>query len=515
MEASLSRIAQVADSIIAEGFEDIVFLAISSSSLAAELVSRLSLPTLGARFHVLNRLDSSGIRKLENSLDLKRTLFLVASKSGKNLETHALLLYFLEKTKCAGMVSPGRNFIAITEKGSYLESVARQNRFREVLLDPAGFRGRYSGVVHFGLLLAGLCRVNPDVVLGSAREMQDRCSPRNANGDNPALPLAAFLSVIAEEGFHRLVFLTHPDLVPLAKRLSHLIGTSTCKAGRGIVPFSEAAIPAQEILEKHCSVCFIRFAGEESSTFDQLRVSLSQSGVPMVSVELGGIGDIVGEVLKWEIATCLACALMNVNPFDEPDFGGGRDAAIGFVDRISRNQEIQSAGPRLEEGNLSLFAEGELRHEISSLNLEQALSSFFSLLDGDGYLAILCFAWNLPIVKTCMTALAERLGSQLRVPAQLVYGPRYLHLLGQCYKGGPRSGLFLMITSDPLERIEVPGAGYSFGDLVHALALGDFDAMVRRNRPVVRIHLHGNPETALAELESVMERALKVAHRLS
>ena len=154
-----------------------------------------------------------------------------------------------------------------------------------------------------------------------------------------------------------------------------------------------------------------------------------------------------------------------------------------------------------------------MRHEISSLNFEQALSSFFALRGEDGYLAIQNYAWNLLEVRTRLTTVVERVGAQLGVPAHLVDGPWYLHLMGQCYKGGPRGGLALMITCDPAERIEIPGAGYSFGDLVFALALGDFDAMLSRGRPVIRSRLTGHPEQALGELESVVEKALKLARR--
>ena len=154
-----------------------------------------------------------------------------------------------------------------------------------------------------------------------------------------------------------------------------------------------------------------------------------------------------------------------------------------------------------------------MRHQISSLNLGQALASFFALRGEDGYLAIQNYSWNLPAFQTRMISLAKTVSSQLGTAAQLVDGPWYLHLLGQCYKGGPRGGLALMITCDPADRIEIPGAGYSFGDLVFALALGDFDAMLNRKRPIVRIHMTGDPEQGLAELEAVIEKALKLDRR--
>jgi transaldolase / glucose-6-phosphate isomerase len=310
------------------------------------------------------------------------------------------------------------------------------------------------------------------------------------------------LAAIAQRGFHRLILRSSPGLSVFAGRLVHLVGNSSSKEEKGIIPIREMWIADPAILEKHCSECVIRFTGEAAT-------SPAHPQIPSVLVEMEGIEHVVAEIFKWEIATSLACSLMGVNPFEDPDFGDGRGAAMEYIEQISAGKKIATSKPRLVEGNLSLFVEGELRHEISSLSFEQALSSFFELLEEDGYLAIQNYAWNIPEVRTRMTALTG-VGAQLGVPAQLVDGPWYLHLLGQCYKGGPRGGLALMITCDPAERVEIPGAGYSFGDLVFALALGDFDAMLRRGRPIVRIHMTGPPARALAELESVVQKALKV-----
>ncbi|HWZ98719.1 MAG TPA: hypothetical protein VN025_13265 [Candidatus Dormibacteraeota bacterium] len=506
LQADSAHVSQLAHAVIAAGFKEAVFLAISSSSLAAELVVSLALPTRGLKFHVLSRIEPSGLRALENKLEFKRTLFLIASKSGKNLEMHALLLYLLAKVKSAGLSSPGENFIAITEEGSYLSSLAREHRFRDVLAEPRGFRGRFSGVIHFGHLFVGLSEFDPAKIMTIVQEMRDRCSPLTPIEQNPAALLAAFLAAIAQTGFHRLIFRSSHGLSVFARRLVHLVGSSSCKEGKGIIPMRGIWIADPAILEKHCSECVVRFAGEAETSAANLQI-------PSVTVEMEGVEHIAAEVFKWEIATSLACSLIGVNPFGDPDFGDGRESAVEYIEQITVHKKLDTPRPRLVEGNLSLFVEGELRHEISSLSFERALSSFFALRGEDGYLAIQNYAWNLPEVRTRMTSLTERLGLQLGVPAQLVDGPWYLHLIGQCYKGGPRGGLSLMITCDPVERIEVPGAGYSFGDLVLALALGDFDAMVSRKRPVVRIHMTGPPAQALTELESIVEKALKAGRR--
>lgn len=503
LEASSKLVSHLGQSLEAEGFTDVVFLAVSSSSLAAELVASLGLRTRGAKFHILNRVEPSGINALIGQLDLKRTLFLVATKSGKNLEMHALLLYLLARTRAAGLVFPSMNFVAITEEDSYLSALARENHFRAVLTEPSGFRGRFSGVVHYGHLLSGLCEMDIHRIVAGVREMRERCTLENSPEQNPAAHLAAFLAAIAQTGFHRLFFRTSPQFHPFAERIAHLVGSSTCKEEKGIVPFLENLPPNE--LPPGCSLCEIHVnTGEVSSLPPE---------IPAISIQIGGVENIAAEIFKWEIATGLACSLLEVNPFEDPDFGKSRRFAGAYLEQITLRKAPETPRPRLVEGQLSLYVEGELRHEISSLSLEQALASFLSLVTPEGFIFLQCFGWNLPWVKDCGRSLAPLIASHLGVPTEFVDGPWYLHIHGQCYKGGPRGGLAFMITCDPLERLDVPGAGYTLGDLSLALALGDFDAMVLRRRPAIRVHLSGSPDVALAELGSVTAKALKLARR--
>ena len=69
------------------------------------------------------------------------------------------------------------------------------------------------------------------------------------------------------------------------------------------------------------------------------------------------------------------------------------------------------------------------------------------------------------------------------------YGPRYLHSIGQLYKGGPAVGAFMVITSDPAEDRAIPGVSYSFESLKLAQALGDAESIAKRKRPLIHVHL--------------------------
>jgi len=69
------------------------------------------------------------------------------------------------------------------------------------------------------------------------------------------------------------------------------------------------------------------------------------------------------------------------------------------------------------------------------------------------------------------------------------FGPRFQHSTGQFHKGGPENALFIQITADPEKDIEIPTEGLTFGTLIHAQALGDYEALIGANRRVLRVHL--------------------------
>jgi hypothetical protein len=157
---------------------------------------------------------------------------------------------------------------------------------------------------------------------------------------------------------------------------------------------------------------------------------------------------------------------------------------------------------------MELYAEGETRHQVSTLSVSDAFRTFFDLRAADGYLAIITFLSSHPFVDAALGRLREQLASRLGIPVLLSSGPRYLHYFEQVYKGGPPKGLFLILTSEPAEDIVIPGAGYTFGQLQLALAMGDFESFESRQKLVVRIHLTQGLEQSLAELEQVIQQAL-------
>ena len=68
------------------------------------------------------------------------------------------------------------------------------------------------------------------------------------------------------------------------------------------------------------------------------------------------------------------------------------------------------------------------------------------------------------------------------------------------HKGGPPTGMFVQFVHDGDEDAEIPGAGYTFGHLKNAQAIGDFRTLEAHGLPVARIRLDGDPAAAVSEL---------------
>ncbi|HVF21724.1 MAG TPA: hypothetical protein VM941_01560, partial [Pyrinomonadaceae bacterium] len=72
-------------------------------------------------------------------------------------------------------------------------------------------------------------------------------------------------------------------------------------------------------------------------------------------------------------------------------------------------------------------------------------------------------------------------------------------------KGGPDSGVFFQLGAKDETDFPVPGEAYSFSVLKEAQALGDFTALTKRGRRVVRIDLGDDLLSGLDRLEEAFE----------
>jgi transaldolase / glucose-6-phosphate isomerase len=391
-------------------FETFVLLGMGGSSLAPEVLKR----TFGARqLHVLDTTHPAMIRHAEKSLDLSKTMFIVSSKSGGTLETLSHFEYFWAK------IGEGEQFVAITDPGSSLEQLANTRNMRVFAGEPT-IGGRYSALSPFGIVPAALMGIDVDRVLANAERMAEAC-----RGDaNPGLQLGLQLGERWREGRDKVCINETEGRFGLWAE--QLIAESTGKQGRGLVPAP----------------------GESSEGPDR----------QAAEVELGDANEIGAEFFRWEFAVAVAGAILQINPFDQPDVQAAKD----------KTKEVLASGedPRLEP--------------------DGSLDELLARAEPPNYIAIQAFID--PMRERELQPLIER-GHGTGCVVTHGLGPRYLHSTGQLHKGGPPTGLFVQVVDDTGEEIPIPGEDFGFGRLIRAQAEGDYRSLQERGRPIVRVRL--------------------------
>jgi transaldolase / glucose-6-phosphate isomerase len=392
-------------------FDTFVLLGMGGSSLAPEVLKR----TFGAKqLHVLDTTHPAMIRHAEKSLDLSKTMFIVSSKSGGTLETLSHFEYFWKKTG-----AKGEQFVAITDPGSALEQLAKTRSMRVFAGEPT-IGGRYSALSPFGIVPAALMGIDVDRLLANGARMAEAC-----RGDaNPGLQLGLQLGEGWREGRDKVCITETEGRFGLWAE--QLIAESTGKQGKGLVPAP----------------------GESPEGPDR----------QAAQVELADTGEIGAEFFRWEFAVAVAGAILQINPFDQPDVQAAKD----------KTKEVLASGddPRLES--------------------EGSLDELLANAEPPNYIAIQAFID--PMREGELQPLIDR-GHETGCVVTHGLGPRYLHSTGQLHKGGPPTGLFVQVVDDTGEEIPIPGEAFGFGRLIRAQAEGDYRSLKERGRPIVRIRL--------------------------
>ena len=280
MRERVDELVTFADGVAEEGLDAIVLLGMGGSSLAPEVIRRTF---RAASLHVLDTTHPRAIRALESKLDLERTLFISASKSGSTLETRSHTDYFWEKTRHRGSA-----FIAVTDPGSELERLAGERGFRRVFAGEPTIGGRYSALSPFGMVPAALLGVDLDRLLANAERMVELC--RSGEG-NPGYELGRQWGAGWEEGRDKICIADTDGGFGLWAE--QLLAESTGKHGKGLVPAP----------------------GESPDGPDR------QYAEPRIAdpYSLGG------EFFRWEFAVAVAGAYLQINPFDQPDVQAAKD----------------------------------------------------------------------------------------------------------------------------------------------------------------------------------------------
>ncbi len=461
-----------------EGYRHVVLLGMGGSSLGPEVLGQTFTPVPGSpELIVLDSTVPAQVGNVTRQIDPARTLFLVSSKSGGTTETLSFYRYFRRLAEAAlPGGGAGRNFVAITDPGASLETLGKDDGFRRVFLNPPDIGGRYSVLSYFGLVPAALAGIDIGQLVDRADRMREACAASVPGHDSPGAQLGVLMGAMAGIGRDKVTLVTPPPIDSFGLWAEQLIAESLGKEGKGIVPVAGEPLLGPEAYANDRFFVYLRVSGEPHSATEAAVDAIAAAGHPVARLELRDRYDLGAEFFRWELATAVSGAILDVHPFDQPDVQGSKDNTDGVLEVFLKD--------------------GSLPDQVGAGSLTDLLSRVSA---GD-YLAVMPYIPMGAEADGLLAKLRQRVMERHRIATTLGYGPRFLHSTGQLHKGGPASGLYLQLTMAHGEDLPIPGQRYGFATLATAQAIGDFQALSNLDRRAVRFELGDDPVAGLRRL---------------
>ncbi len=530
----LAEIAAIAAGIRMEGLDAVVLIGQGGSSQASMTITKLyEVENNGGDvdFRTMDSLSPVFVNHILQASDPARTLYIVSSKSGSTIEPLMLeRVAWQYVTGHLGSKGAAKRFVAITDPGSRLEQLARVKDYRFVLSSPTDVGGRFSALSVFALFPAACIGIDIEQVANRAARVEQRCAEDSE--DNPALDLACFLYRNYRQGRDKISLVMPRSGAVFGLWLEQLIAESLGKRGRGILPNVEvdASIMQMPLNDR----VIITYSVGHSEGFAESLEHLDPS-IPVRKYRMDSVDELFDRFVIWENAIALLGLLMEVNPFDQPDVEDTKRRVRELLAHLNSQKDEGSDEPllpsRVQHSDYIELTFSEMDY-IRCVRVSRALIKSAELVPDeitvDHVLRALvgtmrpgdyfCFNAFLPFRgygrREALERMRNRVASRLGVAACLEIGPRYLHSTGQLHKGGPNTGVFCYLSAGEDEDIEIPGEGFTLGELAATQAQADFAALASRDRRAIQIHLAGNDSETLSRFADRFCLAVSAVKRL-
>jgi transaldolase/glucose-6-phosphate isomerase len=480
MPANVDRIMGLVRAVRSDGYTQVLLLGMGGSSLAPEMFAQVFAESAeGLQLAILDSTDPDMLLDRAQDLDLSKTLFIVATKSGGTAETLSAFKYFYNRLlEVMDADTAGQHFIAITDPGSALVDLAGQYSFRDTFLNDPDIGGRYSALSFFGLVPAAMVGVDLETLLARAQTAAGNAESCNCpvDGDNAGARLGAIMGELAQAGRDKMTIISSPVIASFGDWVEQLVAESTGKDGTGILPVVGEPPGAPEVYGNDRLFVHIRLDGDD--THDAALAALEKAGHPVVTMHMKDAYEISGQFFLWEMATAIAGARLGIQPFDQPNVEAAKVLA----------REVVAA--YMETGMLPAGAKAPLS--------DDALKTFLNQARPGDYVSIQAYVQPTPATDGALHDLRLRLRDTLKLATTVGYGPRFLHSTGQLHKGDAGNGLFIQFTSQAVQDVPIPdeagrpASAMSFGVLKNAQALGDAQALRDAGRRVICFDLGTN-----------------------
>jgi transaldolase/glucose-6-phosphate isomerase len=507
MMENIPEINAFVEAVRRDGYTHALLLGMGGSSLAPE-VFRF---TFGVKpgcldLAVLDSTDPGAVLHHARRLDLKKTLFIVSTKSGGTVETFSLFKYFYNVVmKAVGKDKAGHHFIAITDPGSGLVNTAKEYKFRKTFFNDPNIGGRYSALSYFGLIPAALIGVEVAKLLDRAQTMA--CNNEGCNcpvaGDNTGAWLGAIMGEMAMAGRDKVTLFASPAISSFGAWAEQLIAESTGKENAGILPVAGEEPGPPQVYANDRLFVHLRLEGDNSN--DAKIKALADAGHPVVQFDLKDTHDLGGEFFRWEMATTIAGWRLGINPFDQPNVESAKVLARKMVAEFQEKGKLPELTPTIQENGITSYA------DFSASSVKQALQNFLMQAQANegklrSYVALQAYVTPNAATDEALKSLATKIRDSRKLATTIGYGPRFLHSTGQLHKGDAGNGLFIQLTAAMPEDAPIPDkagddkSSITFGTLIMAQALGDRQALLDNKRKVIRFDLGNDVVGGLKKL---------------
>jgi glucose-6-phosphate isomerase len=474
----IPRFEALRTSLLDAGYTDVLLLGMGGSSLAPEVFGKVFADAgPGLRVQILDSTYPGAVKAYEKQLDLTRTLFIVASKSGTTAETLSFFKYFYTLlVDQMGEAEAGQHFVAITDPGSKLAALGAELDFREIFLNDPNLGGRYSVLSYFGMVPAALTGLDVARLLECAAGMRAACGPDVPQEENPAAWLGVVMGDLAKAGRDKLTLIASPSVTPFVDWVEQLIAESTGKSGTGVLPVVREPLGEPSVYGDDRLFVYLQAAEEPevSAALD----ALVEAGHPVVQIPLTDRYDLGAQFLLWELATAVAGARLGIQPFNQPNVEAAKRQAKRMIKAYRDTGSLPSA-------------------ETTPLSI-RTIRDFLARAEPGDYVTIQAYVQPKPETWDALQRLRLWIREQTHLATTLGYGPRYLHSTGQLHKGDGGNGLFIQFAAETQLSLPIPDlpgaseAALTFDVLIQAQANGDYEALKEADRRVIRYKVKGD-----------------------
>lgn len=417
----------------------IVLCGMGGSSLGPEVIAA----TYEKQLFILDSTDPEHVHRALGN-DLAKTLVIVSSKSGSTIETASQRSIFEDAFKRKSL-DPTSHMVFVTDPGSPLDKQVREQGFSIVNADP-NVGGRFSVLSAFGLVPAALIGVDVSLLLDSANDAKEEFLL------DPQLvcDITYLLAYVSDQ---YISFSDSKSGMPgLSDWIEQLIAESTGKNKIGRLP-----VVVKNSSEVNRDLAF--------------HVSFNQEADLIVETNLPA------QFLIWEWVTALLGFALQVDPFNQPNVTEAKDATSALLTTWKGAKPIFL--PDHLDSKVEIYGEGS--------DIKDALRRLIDSIPPDGYIAVMAYLDR--VNDSEIEELRSILSEKSKRPVTFGWGPRFLHSTGQFHKGGQPNGVFLQVTGESSQDIQVPGQVFGLRELIAAQAMGDANALALRKYPVLRFNL--------------------------